>query len=577
MRSYHNGTNAALLTEVATRGHARHSVPRPLRTGSWLAVAIGCVAAIAGFTLWLGPAPIMAPWDVFTLLNGGYRIYEGQSPGAGFSNPIGPLVYGLVSLGMRVQGFPSLAAVPISQVIFLFIAAALAWSVAWRRVPAPYAALFTVLVSILAVSDRPLGYSFSITTYAMLYNRDGWLLYASLLLLVLLPRRDNSPGGRAAAADGIALGLLLGLLFYDKVTFFIAAICAVALGLILGTLPRRPLLGAGAVAGFAVVGTLARLLFQLNLAGYITDLIAAAQVQEGSARLGDLERSVAFNTPIAIVAIVVVGILLLRAHRAGATRRQLIRMLVPAMFVLASSLLISTGNAYEEGDIPALVVIPLLIIASLEERLPWWAGGPVIARRTLRSSRETTILAFALAGLLFGTTVPVAAQDALALGKAVADRGYVARPPAGQRFGAAAIGDFVIPADSHWQTAYRTARNLPAMINNGLVLLRARVRPGQTVFTLAYTDPFSMALGLPLSSCGPLWWDLGFDFDASHHPSAQCAIGDASWVIIPRMIPGQGGGQQSVSVMLGLYSSYLNAHYQQVQQTADWTLLGRRS
>jgi hypothetical protein len=269
--------------------------------------------------------------------------------------------------------------------------------------------------------------------------------------------------------------------------------------------------------------------------------------------------------------------LLLRAHRAGATRRQLIRMLVPAMFVLASSLLISTGNAYEEGDIPALVVIPLLIIASLEERLPWWAGGPVIARRTLRSSRETTILAFALAGLLFGTTVPVAAQDALALGKAVADRGYVARPPAGQRFGAAAIGDFVIPADSHWQTAYRTARNLPAMINNGLVLLRARVRPGQTVFTLAYTDPFSMALGLPLSSCGPLWWDLGFDFDASHHPSAQCAIGDASWVIIPRMIPGQGGGQQSVSVMLGLYSSYLNAHYQQVQQTADWTLLGRRS
>jgi hypothetical protein len=84
-----------------------------------------------------------------------------------------------------------------------------------------------------------------------------------------------------------------------------------------------------------------------------------------------------------------------------------------------------------------------------------------------------------------------------------------------------------------------------------------------------------MALGLPLNSCGPLWWDLGFDFDAQHYPSASCAIGNVTWVIIPRMIPGQGCCQQTVSVMLGLYSGYLSRYYHQVGQTADWTLLRR--
>jgi hypothetical protein len=113
------------------------------------------------------------------------------------------------------------------------------------------------------------------------------------------------------------------------------------------------------------------------------------------------------------------------------------------------------------------------------------------------------------------------------------------------------------------------------MIDNGLSLLRQNIRPGDTVFTLAYTDPFSMALGLPLSHCGPLWWDLGYDFDQTHHPTAECAIGTANWVIIPRMVPNQGCCQETVSVMLSIYSDYLSQHYKKVQQTSDWILLRR--
>jgi hypothetical protein len=43
---------------------------------------------------------MMASWDVFILLDGGYRIVDGQVPDGDFANPIGPLVYIFVSLGV---------------------------------------------------------------------------------------------------------------------------------------------------------------------------------------------------------------------------------------------------------------------------------------------------------------------------------------------------------------------------------------------------------------------------------------------------------------------------------------------
>jgi hypothetical protein len=106
--------------------------------------------------------------------------------------------------------------------------------------------------------------------------------------------------------------------------------------------------------------------------------------------------------------------------------------------------------------------------------------------------------------------------------------GYLSHPQTSQVLDAASYRDFVIPADSQWPTAYRIAYMIPAMVNNGLALPRANVRPGQTLFTFGYSDPFVMALGLPPNTCGPLWWNLNFDFDARVHPSAQCAISDAT-------------------------------------------------
>lgn len=552
----------------------RHAIKQPRSTRGWFIAAASSVVGVAGVSIWIGPAPIVGPWDVFTLLNGAYRLYEGQAPSTDFSNPIGPLVYGLTALGMHLQHAPSLLAVTYGQVIFLVIAATLAWMVTWRRLPAMYAAAFTVFVALLAISVRPLGYSPRVTTYAMLYNRDGWLIYAALLLLVLLGRRMPSTKG-ARAADGFLLGLMLGLMFYDKITFFIASIVAVGVGLALSTLPRSPRLGATAIAGFAVVGIVMRVAFGLNTTAYIHDFIQAARVQVSAQRTGLLAHAIFWTVPFLAISILLFGGLLIIVRRRGEPIRALVCLSLAAAYIVGSSLLISAGDADERGNLPALVVIPLLLVAYLEPSLPKWAGGSSADRAGAWPVSASRLLLIGLALLLVGATGPIVGEDSLGLGKAIASRGQDANPPATQRFDAGLLRDFVIPADAQWQTAYRTAHELPAMINNGLSLLRRNIRPGNTVFTLAYTDPFSPALGLPLSRCGPLWWDLGYDFNQTHYPSAECAIGNADWVIIPRLIPGQGCCQETVSVMLSLYSGYLSEHYKKVQQTPDWILLRR--
>jgi hypothetical protein len=544
--------------------------PHPAR--GWFLATLTSVAGIAGVSWWIGPSRIVAPWDVFTLLNGAYRIYEGQAPSTDFANPIGPLVYGMAAIGMHLQHSPSLAAVTYGNLIFLAIVSALAWSVAWRRLPALYAAAFTVFVAVLVVDLRPLGYSPWTLSYAMLYNRYGWLLYSTLLLLVLLGRREP-PAKRTHVIDGLLLGLLLGLLFYDKITFFLAALAAVGLGLALSTLPRDWRLGVSAIAGFAAIGILVRVLFNLSTSAYIGDLIDASRVQAAGQRAGILAHSIAWNLPVAAVALAVVGGLLLMAHRHGESMRPLVYLTLAASFVLGSSIIITTGNATEKSDLPALVVIPLLIVAFLAPRLPVWAGGVRTPQAAAYPGRLPGRLLAGLAVLLVITTGPIVGKEALGLGKAISLRGYDA--PATQLFNAGRLHDFVIPADAQWPTAYRIAHNLPAMINDGLSLLRENIRPGDSVFTLAYTDPFYVALGLPLSHCGPLWWDLGYDFDRQHHATAQCAIGKADWVMIPRMIAGQGSGQQTVAVMRELYASYLSQHYTQARETPDWILLRR--
>ncbi|QLY29648.1 hypothetical protein [Nocardia huaxiensis] len=526
------------------------------------------VAGIAIATIVWAPAPMAAPWDPFNMLDGAYRILRGQSAGADFHNPIGPLLYCLISLGMRLQDTPSLAAIGYGSVVMLAILAPIAWWVARRRLPAPYAAVFTVFTALLLVAVRPLHYATDITSYAMLYNRWGWALFGIVLLLACV-RPVHTGARRAAIVEAVLLGLLLGMLFYDKLNFFGVAVVMIVFGIIAGTAPRRPAELLGVAAGFGVVLGGMWIGFGVSLGGYLADVADAAKTIPPGMRLQQLWTGVRDVAPIAVLTLLALAVLAAISRQQAAT---IVRLTVVIAAIGGSSLLISTLNAQERNEIPALALIPLLFVAFLGPRLPRWAGGP----GEDQDHRWPIAAALAAAALLLIATMGViTARDGIALAGSVTRHDEVVRPPASQRIASDHLRDYYIPADSQWVTAYRTAHDVPAMLNDGIALLERHNTHHDSIFTIAATDPFSFALSTPPTRGAFLWWDLDFDFNRTHYPDANQIFPDAHWIMIPRMIAGQGCCQETVDVMLELYRPYLSAHFHEADRTDNWILLAR--
>jgi hypothetical protein len=531
----------------------QHTFVSSGRSWRWPAVAAAGVLAIVTVVLWASPAPIMAPWDVIVLLDGGYRMVEGQIPSTDFNNAVGPLLYGLVSLGMRMHGV-SLAAVAWGNTLMVLACSALTWYATRDRMHPAWRAVATIYAALLLSAVRPLGYSPKITTYAMLYNRYGWVLFTLVVVMIVVrPRRQ-----RTDWLDQMVLGAVLGLLFYTKVTFVLAAAVVILLGLVRHSELSRLRRLLAVITGFSFVVVVITVLFRVNPAAYIANIADSALVQ-GQGRIGQIASGVISTSPVWLLTAAILAAFLVSARRRSESLAPVWRLGATCGAIIAASILLTAGNAAERADLVTLAVLPLVIVSSVA-----WQ------RRSL-----TTPMAVAVALLLLGTAGSIAVKDLGALANNVAMRRYVHNPPASQRFDSANLSDFVIPDSSQHATAYRTAHNVPSMVNDGIRMLRNHARPTDRVFTLAFGSPFNIAMGLRPTEGGLLWYDLGFDIDRKHHPSAEEALGTADWVMIPQMVPNQGCCQETVQGMREMYGAYLQAHFQQVDRSENWILLER--
>jgi hypothetical protein len=539
-------------TEIRPRQHTLVVQSWSLR---WHAVALAGVVAIIVVVLWAAPAPIMAPWDVIVLLDGSYRMAEGQIPSTDFSNPVGPLVYGFISLGMRIHGV-SLAAVAWGNILMVLAGSALTWYATRNRMQLGWRAMATIYAALLLSAVRPLGYSPTITTYAMLYNRYGWLLFTLVVVMVAV-----RPSWRSNdALDHIVLGAILSLLFYTKVTFTLAAGLVILLGLIRSSDVSRMRRLLALIAGFSFVAVVITALFRVNPIAYIADIADSALVQ-GKGRIHQIAWAIIWTSPIWLLTAAILTALLVSAWRRGESLAPIWILSATCAALIAGSVLLSAGDAAERADLVTLAVLPLVITSSVAWRRRRPAAGMTVA----------------VALLVLGTVGTIAAQDVAALTKNVAMRGYVASPPTSQRFDSPNLSDFVIPDNSQWSTAYRTARDVPSMVNDGIAMLRNHIQPTDRVFSVAFGSPFNIAMGLQPTKGGMLWYDLGFDIDRQHYPSAGDTLGTADWVMIPQMVPDHGCCEETVQVMLKMYGPYLQAHFQQVDRSENWILLKRAS
>src|ERR1035438_8766855 len=71
------------------------------------------------------------------------------------------------------------------------------------------------------------------------------------------------------------------------------------------------------------------------------------------------------------------------------------------------------------------------------------------------------------------------------------------------------------------------------LVNDGLALVNQHRRPGDTVMSLDFSNPFSYALGMRPASGGAITLHYRGNFSDSHHPTPERLFGTASLVMQP--------------------------------------------
>ncbi|TPK92604.1 hypothetical protein [Mesorhizobium sp. B2-4-17] len=513
----------------------------------------------------ISPTVIMAPWDIFILLDGGWRILSGQVPHHDFYTPVGPLVYWLSALGMYVAG-PSLKGIACGILIFFAFIAPWAMAVYFRKLPTFYALVLTLFTALLIVATRPLGYLPSTTTYAMIYNRYAWVLLSILVVQLFL--QDQKRETNIAIFDASSAGLLLGLLFICKISFLPIGVTALAIACLL-----RPDIRKASwltIVGFGAVCFVATLAGHLSLQEYWSDLSFAAKAQSLGLRFVWFKNSLISNA-LSVLLLVLCWFALIAVGywRKTVTLADAIKSSLVFWFLLASAMLITIGNASEGSDVPLFLVAGIILLVETRRT------------QTVQSERSSTIWstttyrvsAVAIITLFLGGT---SGRDFLSIVQTHSLTAMRDDAVFSKKFDASRLQDFTIPATSEWQTAYSRAGDVPDRINEGLGLLRRHVSAKSHIVTLALTDPFSFALDIAPSRGDPLWWDLGISFKRSHYPSSERVFMEADYVIYPLTNSQEGCCQQTVVALLDIYGGFLKEHFIQTDRSAHWVLLRRR-
>jgi hypothetical protein len=551
------GTLLDRITEVCSS-----ESPLIYRISGYTLIAV--FGLLASDMLLLGAAPITGPWDVMVLLDSGWRVLNGQVPNTDYHNPVGPLQALLISFGLRFGR--STSSICYAMVLLLALLLPWAWWIARRRLPALLALIFVAFLGLLLVSPRPLGYGVRETTYAMIYNEQGYVLLSMFLLGTLLPERPAEK--QAVFFGGLSAGLLLGLMLYCKVTYFLAAFVTIPLVLFV----RRPqaIWGVGAAAGFAAIVVAFEVFFRISALRYLADVAVAGHSQSLATRVHLLISDFLTEAKAAYLICLCLGLWAWAEGVLNESRRRAWLPALIAIWVIGAALVVQTGNAAEGTDNPLYFTAAVLIAELYRRRNP-----------SIATSGSTARLAYMASVLIVIPLVAgaIALKDAASFSYATlwnieADTHFDPSRYIHSQY----LRDFRVPSSTDHITAYWPARDHPANINDGIDLLRRHVSAGDKVTALAYSNPFSFALGLPPARDGDQFWDLNISFDAEHAPPPSRVLGDALWVMVPKAPAShsQGWNFDTLDVLLRLYGAYMRANYRLADASAHWLLYRRR-
>ncbi len=500
--------------------------------------------------------------DLFIFLDGAWRLANGQIPFVDFYAGYGVLVWNPLQWGLALHGYNAdgIGLARAFYTAFIGVWFLLLTCLAPRRAQSLTIGLFILM---FVSAARPLGEYPTWISHAMFYNRVG---YALLFLIIFeqlgVSRFDavddahtEQPHDKGQFWRGVSTGAALTCATLVNIWFLLPGAVLFATGLLLFGVNRRHL--AGMLAGTAAAFVFAITCLHFRPVAFLHEVLTLSH-QRGSITGG------AVNTFVedmgGVVFTLAAGLAIASVRFVN---RRIARKYVLATVVIAGCDIFCRATNSMRAELP-LAAFWCLSGAIL---LLWFSATADAAT----ARRQGMIALLVLCPMAIPIFLKDAASSVYAAYKTAAIRNHTSL-----RFESASLRNWV-PQDWTGENPNYVTRNGQPLIlatNDGIQLLRSLSRQDETVFCIAYDNPFSFALGRRPAEGGALWLYLGNNFSTRHPLPEYTVIGHPDLLMVeqPNYVE-----ENTTKAILSLYPDLLTKEFAFVGSSQYWTLYRRRS
>lgn len=532
-----------------------------------------CLLVMALYAAWLlVPGKLMlagAAYDLFIFTDGIHRVWGGAVPHLDFSTSLGAFnLWGPALFGLLTDN--EFAAFLYFHVAVLLAGILVSWYLAGSRLFLGAGLGLVLYVAALLGAPLNLGDSSSQVTYAMFYNRYGWVLFIWLVILAIPPATAR-PG--QSLADSLLLAALLVLALYLKITVLL--VLGAALGLLVwhGALGRRPALAALALVVAVSAGL--ELAYPGLHAAYARDLWDALH-SNPSGRLLDIATILPRNlTWLALpAAVLLIG-------QGARPYPSLYRELLLLGALLLGALLMHRNNSQGPG-LPVAFALAALYLQRLvapltpaQRRAPplaVWISALLVLLLWLPETLERQSAVERHARLIFNHDydfpVPARLRERVLIRDG--ELGVLDKmdPQGRVVMEVEDVVNLMLQGRPRFGPLFMT--QYAYIVTSGvasLAMVVERYGPGPLV-TLDFSNPFTTLLNLPAPRGDYLWFDAGRNLSRAAHRPPEQVFADVRYVMEPR-IPIMGSTWQ---LLEEIYMDYVRQHFERVAVTPFWII-----
>ena len=551
-------------------------------------VGLGIAVKLTGF-----PVVWEKLGDVIVLLEGGWRVWNGQVPHRDFYSVIGPFPLGVFASGFALN-HQDITGLPLALLFVGIGLSTLSWwaskdrlTIWWRLVVSLQILLLPAAMAFLGGGEDLGGgggppFDFAgHTNYAMQYNRLGWAVLLIQMLIMLIPRR-SAEISRQIFQDATVAGAMMGLCIFCKINYLLAS---VGLGIWwIGCSDHRGRRTLGLIAGLALV-TVILAIFPGGVFDYFVDQWRLLHVSRAESHVASLLVRLRANV-LWILILPVLHLSVISGNGAMRRGEKLNIWYWSGNFLMAMmvSLFVTTFNT-QRGEVPGLLIAGLITVemilrakSSIKNESPTVIDGATITKclvlKICCAVLAMSELCYDGGSVLYGMTwklrKPRWAEESERL------PGMLAPLPIPVHFDEPTEKSAVEQAlwrgrSGPWINTgvenYMTSRQAARWINDGVELLKGFVKPTDRIFVAAWMNPFNLALGLPPAKGGAMHWDWDRVVDGRIHPDVQQTLAEVTLFMVPK----RADWKEQRDFMLGIYGRGLGTDFHVVGESQFWT------